>query len=326
MSEHVHDRDPRNGRPPEERTLLRADDHPRSPIRLEGCDRRKGFDMITARPALPVAPWAGNSIKTERRKRAVSAVSRHRRPSWLDTGNDEFSHVIIDLEVNKQWHKSWFSSCGKRPKTRGRLEAWKMAMRLHADPTRGLGRETRNLEGMAAMLVAGMLVLVTPTQMEPDFEGNTKRYSKQEIHRAIHYYATQYRLDPALVHAVIKAESDFDPDAVSHRGAMGLMQLMPITAAALDVDDPFDPLQNIRAGSQELRRLMKRFRNKLPLVLAAYNAGATRVKGGKIPRIRETRNYVRKVLRYYRGPSATEMRRINTQAQIQTVGNFSPTY
>lgn len=184
----------------------------------------------------------------------------------------------------------------------------------------------RNLQGLGAMLAASLFVLVSPTATTLDFEGGAKRYSKQEIHRAIHYYAGQYRLDPALVHAVIKAESDFDPEAVSHRGAMGLMQLMPVTAAALEVSDPFDPLQNIRAGSHELRRLMRRFRNNVPLVLAAYNAGATRVKGGKIPRIRETRAYVRKVLRYYRGHSAAEMQLVATTAQVHTVRNLTPTY
>lgn len=148
--------------------------------------------------------------------------------------------------------------------------------------------------------MACLLVLAVPTPMQPDFEGRSPRYSKRELLRTIHWYARQNRLDPALLHAVVKAESDFDPRAVSRKGAVGLMQLMPHTAAHHRVADPFDPIQNIRAGAKQLRRLVNRYDGNLPLALAAYNAGTQRVKDNKVPRIRETRAYVHKVLRYYR--------------------------
>ena len=158
----------------------------------------------------------------------------------------------------------------------------------------------RTLQGVGAILVACLLVLAVPTPMQPDFEGRSPRYSKRELLRTIHWYARQNRLDPALLHAVVKAESDFDPRAVSRKGAVGLMQLMPHTAAHHRVADPFDPIQNIRAGAKQLRRLVNRYDGNLPLALAAYNAGTQRVKDNKVPRIRETRAYVHKVLRYYR--------------------------
>ncbi|MGQ0667431.1 MAG: lytic transglycosylase domain-containing protein [Nitrospiraceae bacterium] len=142
------------------------------------------------------------------------------------------------------------------------------------------------------------MVAATPIATKPDFEGRP-RYSTHEIRRAITFYAARYRLEPALLRAVIKVESDFRPDAISRKGAVGLMQLMPDTAVALRVSDIQDPLQNIRAGARQLRHLLKVYDDDLPLALAAYNAGIHRVKGGKIPRIRETRSYVRKVLRYY---------------------------
>jgi len=157
----------------------------------------------------------------------------------------------------------------------------------------------RTLQDVGTILVACLLVLAVPTPMQPDFDGRSPRYSKSELLRTIHWYARQYRLDPALLRAVVKAESDFDPRAVSRKGAVGLMQLMPHTAAHHRVADPFDPIQNVRAGAKQLRRLVNRYDGNLPLALAAYNAGARRVKDNKVPRIRETRAYVHKVLRYY---------------------------
>ena len=89
------------------------------------------------------------------------------------------------------------------------------------------------------------------------------------------------------------------PISVSRKGAVGLMQLTPDTAATLRVGNLHDPIQNIGGGAKQLRHLLNLYEGDLPLTLAAYNAGVHRVKGGRIPRIRETRRYVRKVLRYY---------------------------
>jgi len=110
--------------------------------------------------------------------------------------------------------------------------------------------------------------------------------------------ATRYGVSPDLVAAIIEIESQFNPRAVSRRGARGLMQLMPATAASLGVGDPFDPRENIDGGVRHLRRLMDRFGNDLPLVLAAYNAGAQAViHHGGIPPYYQTRQYVKRILR-----------------------------
>ena len=107
-------------------------------------------------------------------------------------------------------------------------------------------------------------------------------------------------LPPALVKAVIAAESAFDSQAVSHKGAQGLMQLMPETAASLGVANPFEPSQNVGGGAQYLRRMIDRY-GDLGRALAAYNAGPTAVdRYGGIPPYRETRAYVERVLTYYR--------------------------
>jgi soluble lytic murein transglycosylase len=147
-------------------------------------------------------------------------------------------------------------------------------------------------------MIAGTIVIATPLPTKPDYDGRA-RYSEQEIRRAIAFYAKRYRLDPALLRAVIKVESDFRPHVVSKKGAVGLMQLTPDTAATLRITDVNDPLQNIRGGAKQLRHLLTLYEGDVPLALAAYNAGVHRVKGGRIPRIRETRAYVKKVMRHY---------------------------
>ncbi|HET7059641.1 MAG TPA: transglycosylase SLT domain-containing protein [Nitrospiraceae bacterium] len=125
--------------------------------------------------------------------------------------------------------------------------------------------------------------------------------SEEELEPVIRRFSRQHQLHPALIRAIIKAESDFDPRAVSRAGAVGLMQLMPQTAMKLDVRDLYDPEDNIGGGTKYLRQLLDRFRGNLPLALAAYNAGERVVDRYRtLPPIDETRQYVRKVLRYYR--------------------------
>ncbi len=150
-----------------------------------------------------------------------------------------------------------------------------------------------------ALIALCLLIAAAPTPTKPDYDGAYPRYSKQEIHRAIVWYAKKYRLDPALLRAVIKTESDFRQHAVSPKGAVGLMQLTPATATTLRVGDAYDSIQNIRGGAKQLRHLLNLYQGDLPLALSAYNAGIHRVKDHKVPRIRETRVYIRKVLRNY---------------------------
>ena len=126
---------------------------------------------------------------------------------------------------------------------------------------------------------------------------NLKRFST-----IVDEAAKMYQLEPALLHAVITAESSYNPNAVSPKGATGLMQLMPATAARYGVSNIFDPNQNIFGGAQYLRYLLQLFNNDMSLAVAAYNAGEHNVMkyGNRIPPFRETINYVPKVLGFYK--------------------------
>jgi soluble lytic murein transglycosylase-like protein len=125
----------------------------------------------------------------------------------------------------------------------------------------------------------------------------------------------RYNVDAHLVRAVIKAESDFNSHARSHKGAMGLMQLMPDTARIHNVNDAYDPGENVEGGVRHLRMLLDRYQGDLELSLAAYNAGSGAVeKHGGIPPFVETREYVRRVLRFYdsyRGSGLQAIRQVH---------------
>lgn len=111
----------------------------------------------------------------------------------------------------------------------------------------------------------------------------------------------RYDLPKELIKAVIKAESNFNPIAISPKNAMGLMQLMPSTAMEMGVKDIFDPFQNIMGGAKYLRKMLDRFNGNLFLALSAYNAGPERVsRSGGIPDIEETKEYVDRVIKFYR--------------------------
>jgi len=154
----------------------------------------------------------------------------------------------------------------------------------------------RRLEGdvpAPAQSFQAVLSATTPTRTPVSPASPVANNYEPLITRA----AAEYQLPPALLRAVIHAESNFRADAVSPKGAMGLMQLMPGTASGLGVSDPFDPVQNIEGGARYLRQLLDRFGGDQRLALAAYNAGpgaVLRYQG--VPPFPETRQYVDRVM------------------------------
>lgn len=148
--------------------------------------------------------------------------------------------------------------------------------------------------------------------------GAYKRVMKEPAPPAMLHYdriiqskSAKYNLDPSLIRALITAESNWDSKAISQKGAIGLMQIMPETASDMQISNPFDPEQNIEAGSRYIRLLLDRFDGDLELAIAAYNAGPSTVeRAGGIPRITETRQFLDNVLSLHDGRSSIKPSRI----------------
>jgi len=169
------------------------------------------------------------------------------------------------------------------------------ALPLHADVYRYLDEEGTPCFTNLIPPTATYQVIIKERRR---FSGSrsTKKYDRQ-IQEASRRHGVSF----PLLKAIIKAESDFDPRAVSEKGAKGLMQIMPSNFKALGIKNPFDPRENIMGGALHLRRLLDRFNGRVRLVLAAYNAGVESVDHSKgIPPIPETEDYVRKVMEFYR--------------------------
>lgn len=163
---------------------------------------------------------------------------------------------------------------------------------------------SRVARALVPLAVAGCLIAALPPAsrlaFDPGMKDDQGRPASETIASLVARYAEQYALDPALLQAIIKVESNFNSDAVSSKGAIGLMQLMPLTAAAFHVLDPFDPNDNIRAGAALLRGLLDRFGGDLSLALAAYHAGEARVRHTVgVPTLPATQIYVDRVMGYY---------------------------
>jgi len=138
----------------------------------------------------------------------------------------------------------------------------------------------------------------------PAADSGRTALDRADLRQLVQTISREHGVDPKLVDALVRVESSYDPNAVSRRGAMGLMQLMPATAKRLNVDDPFDPEKNIRGGVKEFSRLVDQYSGNLQFALAAYNAGegaVARYRG--VPPYAETRNYVSRILTIYTGQS-----------------------
>ncbi len=171
-----------------------------------------------------------------------------------------------------------------------------------------VNRRSHQIAGFA-IVVAALLLMMNPSSATADIyryidENGVMHFTNaptsNQFDPIIADASKKYGLEAPLIKAVIKAESDFDPNAISHKGARGLMQIMPMNYRLLNVENPFDPHQSIDAGARYLRDMMDRYNGKLNLSLAAYNAGPGAVdRHGGVPPYQETEEYIERVMRYY---------------------------
>jgi soluble lytic murein transglycosylase-like protein len=173
-------------------------------------------------------------------------------------------------------------------------------------------------EKPASETAASQPAAVPPSGIAPEMAAPASviRTSAQ-VEAAIEQAAARHHVDPNLVRAVVKVESNFNPNAVSRKGAMGLMQLMPGTARELAVTDPFDPQQNVEAGVRHLRGLLDSYDGDVSRSLAAYNAGAKAVATHHgVPPYAETQDYVRRITKLYGNGTAVATTDLGPQLRI----------
>jgi hypothetical protein len=188
--------------------------------------------------------------------------------------------------------------------------------RLNVDAYQLLGERYRvQMNGGTAEIAVSDVVAIEPEEI---FVSAPRMPLMQAPYgQLIQTSAKKYGVDADLVFSVIAAESNFDPQAISHRGARGLMQLLPSTANRLGVKDIFDPRQNIDAGTRYLRDLLALYQGDLALTVAAYNAGPGAVqKYGRVPPYRETISYVRAIRKTY----AQRKLKTDTKAEAKSIG------
>ncbi len=159
----------------------------------------------------------------------------------------------------------------------------------------------KNTKSIRSKLFLFLLCLFFTVLYSSGLETQVKTQVQKKYDGMIKEIAKEYDLEPALIHSIILIESDYDPRAVSNKGAMGLMQLMPATAERYGVRNPFDPRENIMGGAKYLKDMCKLYYNSTDHVLAAYNAGQSAIKKyGGIPPYPETIKYIEKVKATYR--------------------------
>jgi soluble lytic murein transglycosylase-like protein len=219
----------------------------------------------------------------------ISATDEHGRKIYVNEAVPAAAHHAQASETPRRRLMYWSSKENRwKPVPPPNAASMRAARSAAAEVNQYLGHES-NQSASAKIVTA-------------NFRGPAA--SPADIDSAIEEAAARHNVDPNLVRAVVKVESNFNPNAVSRKGAMGLMQLMPATARQLKVKNPFDPEQNVDAGVRHLKQLLESYGGDVKLTLAAYNAGAGAVaRSAGVPHYAETQNYVRRITNLYYGGS-----------------------
>jgi soluble lytic murein transglycosylase-like protein len=178
---------------------------------------------------------------------------------------------------------------------------------INADPSPAARKAKTSLRGFTSLAGAMPHATQTPAASSPEMRA-AELANRQKIEVMIREVSARYNVDPVLIRAVIETESNWNSNAISRKGALGLMQLVPGTARQLGVDNAFDPKQNLDGGVRYLHTLLERYNGDLDRALAAYNAGPGAVDRARgVPRYRETREYVQKVTDSYFRPGSDRL-------------------
>jgi hypothetical protein len=217
----------------------------------------------------------------------IATTEEHGRRVYVNDDAPTKEHVVPTPQPRRSTLVYWSSKESRwKPVPSAHTASGRAARSAAAEVSQFYGHDS--VQGANAKIVAA--------------NSHGHQVSWEEVDQAIVMAAARHNVDPNLVRSVVKVESNFNSNAVSRKGAMGLMQLMPKTARELKVKNPFDPQQNVDAGVRHLKYLLENYNGDVNLTLAAYNAGEGAVRrSAGVPQYSETQDYVRKITRLYYG-------------------------
>jgi soluble lytic murein transglycosylase-like protein len=258
------------------------------------CKRLQFAFMLTATTAIatssflsPPRVWAAEG---EGSPQMITTTQEHGRKVYVNEPVPERARQAAQAQAGKAQRSAlvyWSSRDSRwKPVPRANTASMQAARSAAAEVTQYFGQES--VQSANARIVAA--------------NSHGHQASPEEIDSSIVMAAARHNVDPNLVRAVVKVESNFNSNAVSRKGAMGLMQLMPSTARSLNLKNPFDAEQNVDAGVRHLKQLLESYGGDVKLTLAAYNAGSGAVRrSAGVPHFAETQNYVRRITSLYYG-------------------------